>query len=264
MTRACWDELPEAIREAIYRNAGAVSSAELVNGGSAEIALVLSTESGRSFLKGVRDERRARVELRVQPFLPPLAPRLCWHAEAAGYLLMAFEYVAGRHANLSPGSPDLPKVAAALTDLSGSARPCLPVLPVEQRWAAFSDRPESLAAIVGSTLVHTDLTGENVIIGDQVKVIDWAWPSRGASWLDTGAMVARLIQAGHDPDQAEDWAATVPAWRAAPRDAVVAYAQLRAFSAKARGARIAKAWDQYLSYVKCSRFYWHRFRLPGR
>jgi hypothetical protein len=245
-----WDGLPDWVREAIRRNTGGPVHVKPAVGGSAPVALVVSTECERIFVKGVRDEPRARVELRVQPFLPPLAPRLRWHTETAGHLLMGFDYAEGRHPDLAPGSLDLAAVAAALAELGGHACRGLPVLPVEKRWAPFADDPAPLAALGGPALVHTDLTGENIILGDgRSWVVDWAWPSRGAPWLDTAAMVARLIQAGHEPAQAEEWAGSVPAWRAAPRGAIATYAQLRASVATARGAGIAGAWRRYLDWI---------------
>lgn len=238
----------------ICRKVNGVVRAEPVVGGSARVALAVATESGhRVFVKGVRDEPRARIECRVQRYLPALAPRLLWHAEVGDFLLMGFEYAEGRHSDLSPGSPDLVTMAATLAELASWECPDLPVLPVEKRWAHCADGPDSLATITGSALVHADLTAENVIIGDRPWVVDWAWPSRGAPWLDAAAMVARLIQAGHEPAEAEAWAASVPAWRAAPPAAIGAYARLRASLAAARGAPIAHAWRRYLSYLEGER-----------
>lgn len=254
MSRQHWGGLPEPIREAIRRNTNGVVRAEPVEGGSARIALAVATESGRRvFVKGVRDEPRARIECRVQRYLLALAPRLLWHTEVGDCLLMGFEFAEGRHADLSPGSPDLSTVAATLAELAEYTCPDLPVLPVGKRWASYADDSESLAAITGTTLVHTDLTAENIILGGRTWVVDWAWPSWGAPWLDTAAMVARLVQSGHEPAEAEAWAATVPAWRAASPAAIGAYARLRASVAVARGAPIAHAWRRYLSYLERER-----------
>jgi hypothetical protein len=43
-----------------------------------------------------------------------VAPRLLWHVDADGWNVLSFEHVAGRHADYSPGSPDLPKVIDAM------------------------------------------------------------------------------------------------------------------------------------------------------
>lgn len=252
MTRIRWEELPEEVRGEISRRTDGLISAEPAAGGSAEIALVLSTESaGRVFVKGTQGARN-KIELRVQSFLPDIAPRLLWHAEASGYLLLAFEYTEGRPAVLAPGSRDLPLIALALSGLSRFTCPHLPVLPVEERWAPFADDPSPLLLIGGNNLVHTDLTAENFVIGDQLRIIDWAWPSTGAAWLDTASMVARLIQAGHHPQEAEEWAETVPAWRSAPRPAVTAYAEIRAALARRNGAPIVNAWERYLTWRRAS------------
>lgn len=57
-----------------------------------------------------------------------------------------------------------------------------------------------------------DLTADNIIVGERLRAVDWAWPTLGADWLDAASLVARLIQAGHTPDQAERWAQQIPAW----------------------------------------------------
>lgn len=250
MTRIRWEDLPEDIRDVISHRTDGLISVEPATAGSTEIALVLSTKSaGHVFVKGTQGAR-AKIELRVQSFLPAIAPRLLWHAEAGGYLLMAFNYVEGRPAVLAPGSPDLPLIAAALSDLSHFTCPDLPVLPVEKRLAAFAEDPATLTLIGGNNLVHTDLTAENFIIGEQLRIIDWAWPSTGAAWLDTASMVARLIQADHHPQRAEEWARSIPAWRSAPRVAVTAYAEIRAALARTNGAPIVNAWESYLTWLR--------------
>ena len=53
-----------------------------------------------------------RNESKINPYLPAQMPRLHWQVEASGWLMLGFEYVAGRHPDLSPGSPDLSSVAA--------------------------------------------------------------------------------------------------------------------------------------------------------
>lgn len=231
MTRTRWEDLPVLVREAVVEQVGKVFSvAPAPCGAGAQIVATLHTAAGPIFLKGVRlDGPRAevrRIEYRVQPYLPQVAPRLLWHAEAAGWLLLAFEHVDGRHADLSLGSPDLPAIAELLTALSVVRCPGLPVLPVERRWAPFADGAD-LRLLRGDTLVHMDLTAENILIGDRVRVVDWAWPTLGAAWLDTAAMVVRLIQAGHTPAQAERWAQQVPVWHHAKDQALSIYLQAR-------------------------------------
>lgn len=162
----------------------------------------------------------------MQRHLPDIAPRLVWHVESDEWLVLAFEFVDGRHADLTPGSADLSLVAEVVGDLSRTVRPGLPVLPVEKRWAPFAHGSD-LALLRGETLVHTDLTAENILIGERVSVVDWAWPTLGAAWLDTALVVVRMIQAGHQPAEAEAWARGIPCWRAATDEAVSAFVGAR-------------------------------------
>lgn len=250
MTRTRWDNLPEAIKRCVYRHEGVLVAATSVQTGSAEVALVLDTQTQeRVFLKGVQGVR-ARSEVRVQPFLPPCAPRLRWHATAENLLLMAFDFAPGRPAVLSPGSDDLPKIASALHSLSQTSCPNLPVLPAEKRWEPFEQDEHSLRLIRGGYLVHTDLTADNFIIGKQVHVVDWAWPTKGAPWLDTECVVARLIQAGHSPEAADEWAQQIPARRRTSIKERIVYAEIRANLARKRGAPILDAWETYLAWLR--------------
>ncbi|WP_250280151.1 hypothetical protein [Frankia sp. Cppng1_Ct_nod] len=79
------------------------------------------------------------------------------------------------------------------------------------RWTALVSE-----AVEGDRLVHTDLHGDQFIIGADgaIHVIDWGWPAAGAGWADTAFMVIRLIEAGHSPGDAEALAATRPCWTA--------------------------------------------------
>jgi hypothetical protein len=61
---------------------------------------------------------RQHREAMINPYVQPVAPRLLWQAEEAGWNLLAFEYIpAVRHADYRPGSPDLPRVVAAMNQL---------------------------------------------------------------------------------------------------------------------------------------------------
>lgn len=145
---------------------------------------------------------------------------------AGEWLLLLFEYVDGRHAVLEPGSPDLPAVANLVSRLSQIRCPDLPVLAVGRRWAPFADGAD-LRLLQGPTLVHMDLTADNIIVGERLRVVDWAWPTLGADWLDTASLVVRLIQAGHTPEQAERWAQQIPPWHHATEAALSVFIRTR-------------------------------------
>lgn len=225
--RVDWRELPDPVRRAVEARTGPVASAVPVAAGTTSpVAVHLRTAGGDLFVKGVRagDEQavwRCRNEERLGPLLPGVAPPVRWLVETAGWVLLGVDWLLGRPANLAPGSPDLPLVAAAVQRVAELGTPCPGRwLPLAQRWRA------DLAD--GDTLVHTDLAADNILItGDGPRIIDWAWPARGPAWADTAMLIPRLIRAGHTPAEAERWAAAVPAWRDANPGEVTAFAQAR-------------------------------------
>ena len=132
----------------------------------------------------------------------------------------------GRNADFSPGSSDLPLVVAALRELAAVPCPDQPLKTIQQRLAEHSDRPYLFA---GEALLHTDIAPHNVLIdaetGGKAHLVDWAWPTRGAAWVDPAVWIIRLIDAGNPPSEAENWAAKLPQWRDAPPSAVMAFAE---------------------------------------
>jgi hypothetical protein len=80
----------------------------------------------------------------------------------------------------------------------------------------------------GDHLLHTEWSPGNVVINDGAQLVDWAWPPRGAGWIDPACWVVRLVASGHSPPSAENWAAQTPAWHSAPRDALDEFARVQA------------------------------------
>ncbi|MER5354610.1 phosphotransferase [Kitasatospora sp. NPDC002551] len=253
-----WKHLPDALRIGIEGLTGAVTAAVPPAGGTvSDFAATLETAGGPVFCKAVREDNPKawmhRLESVVNPVLPPgIAPRLLWKVEAGGWFALGFEHAPGKHADLSPGSADLPLVARTLEELAGALTPPPPLraFSLADRWSGqdfWHDlgsrhrerldpwtvaRLETLVLaeraapelIDGRTLVHTDLTGPNLLVdGETVRVVDWAFPAPGAAWADTAYMVVRLIGAGHSPERAERWAESVSLWRAAPDRSVTAF-----------------------------------------
>lgn len=258
MVRRTWAQLPHRVRAEIERHCGAVLGASAAPAGrNSEFSATLRVAGGDSvFVKGITTDnpgsRAHRHEAYVNPWLPDLAPRLLWTVEAEGWLLLGFERVDGAHADLSPGSPDLPLLAGAAATLADALTPCpaehAPELAVQwDRLAAWRrlrrDPPadlhpwscanldrfvdwerRSVAAVDGPSLAHTDLHSLNLVVGRRLRVVDWAWSRRAAPWLDTGFVVLRLIEAGHSPVDAERWAAELDVWTGAPDEARTAFA----------------------------------------
>jgi hypothetical protein len=253
MANADWSDLPLRLRQRVREHLGTLGAATPGPPGSAaQLTATLETASGKVFVKGVRlDHPRAdlgRIELKVQHWLPHVAPRLCWQLEDDQWLLMFFEHVSGRHADLGFGSADLPLIAATLTDMSNVHQPDLPVLPIEQRWARFGST-EDLERLRGDVLVHCDLTAANILVDDRIRVVDWAWPTLGAAWLDTAFLVTRLIQAGHQPVAAEHWAQQIPAWATATNEAIAVFiAARRALGERHGRDQIIDAVDRWAAF----------------
>lgn len=204
---ATWTELPETVRVAVTHRAGHVTHAENVSGGQQnDLAVALTTRTGRVFLKGVhgvsRRMRMLRNETRCADLAAGIAPPVLFTEDVDGWLVVGFEYLTGRPADLTPGSPDLPLVAATVEKIS--TQPATGLRPLRDRWnvdwwgrlaeehpAAVDDwdctemsrwaqaAPE-LAS--GDQLAHTDLHQDQFIIDPhgRVHVIDWAFPGAAA------------------------------------------------------------------------------------
>jgi hypothetical protein len=221
LPRFPWHDLPPGVLVAVESRTGPILSVRPVDTGViSDVAAVLETSSGLVFCKGAASGNPMgwmhRNEARINPYLPPRMPRLQWQVESDEWFLLGFDHVYGRHPDLSPGSPDLPAVAATLSEMATTLTPC-PAVKVQAASARWADwiPPD---VVDGNTLVHTDVTPFNFLVnGDGVTVVDWSMPCRGATWIDAALMVVRLIRAGHRPEQAEAWADQIPAWsRAAP------------------------------------------------
>jgi hypothetical protein len=230
-TRIMFENLPRAVIAAIERRSGRVIKNEPVSQGlNSEIAARVFTESGSFFVKGLQaNHKRVWTQHReadVNPFLYGIAPRLRWKIEEGGWVLLGFEILSGHHADYSPESPDLPKVVDLLSRLGEVEIPPVELRRAEQRLATYATAPTDLEYFVGASLLHTDLNDHNVIVSDRAYLVDWAWATSGAEWLDAAYWVVWLSAAGnHHPESAEYWASKIPAWHKAPAKGITAFAQ---------------------------------------
>jgi thiamine kinase-like enzyme len=65
----------------------------------------------------------------------------------------------------------------------------------------------------GDTLIHTDLNAANLIVTPSgLRIVDWAFTTKAAAWVELAMLVQWLIGSGHSPEQAEEWLARFPAW----------------------------------------------------
>lgn len=235
--RRDWADLPEALRNAIEQRIGPVGSVQPASvGRSADFTSTLRTAQGRTFVKAAQRStvqdgpqvRSLRREVTLAPYMSEFAPRLLWHFQAGEWLALGFEYVEGRHADYSPGSPDLDLVAKTVQRvLQSFPCPAAVEMKVERRWEALTD---DVSPIAGDSLLHTDLNPANLLLtpDGRVRVVDRGFASRGAPWVEMGQIIPWLIRAGHSSAGAEEWAEQFPAWSSADPGAIDLYARVSA------------------------------------
>jgi hypothetical protein len=264
-SRIDWDDVAADVRAAIESQTGPVLKAETAaEGRNSEIAAFVHTATGRVFVKGLRTDQRGaqtqQMEAMINPYVAPIAPRLLWQIHTGPWHMLGFDYIDGRHADFSPGSPDLPKVIHAMRKLADIPCPDLPLKRAEQRWAPYTDDPSAPDLLRGDSLLHTDYNPLNILIGDTAHIIDWAWPTRGAAWIDPACLVLRLMATGHSPSEAEAWAQQVPSWSTGSQRAINTFAAANAAlwaeivkddpqPWKRRIAAVARQWLQYRQSV---------------
>lgn len=227
---------------------------EIAQGATSDLSSVLRVSDGPDvFLKGVRGisvrMRWLRNEITAGAIAAGIAPAVRFHVDVDDWLLVGFEHLKGRTASLAPRSPDLRAIAEVVGTLSTIPAPGL--RPLRDRWTLTNawnrladTHPEIVhgwdvarmahhAALItglidGSCLLHTDMHGEQFLIDESgaARVIDWAFPARGAAWVDSAFLALRLIEAGHLPKDAERWVLRLPGF-----SNVDAEATLNAFSA---------------------------------
>jgi hypothetical protein len=238
LSRLDFLDLPAPVRRAITTQTGTVRSDRTVHAGrNSAVASILDTEQGQVFVKGVPlgDARVAghRREAAISPYVPHSCPRLLWSVEAAGWSLLGYEAIDGRHADYTRGV-DLRRVMDALDELSHQTAPTgLDLKTAEQRWGSYADEGEA-ERFAGPALLHTDLRPENVILADgRACLIDWAWPTRGAAWIEPYLWALHIVAAGQSPAAAVSWARQLWSWRDADPSALCAF-----------GAAVARRWHE--------------------
>jgi hypothetical protein len=253
-----WTSVPDAVRRGIAsRLGGHVEDADSQSGGftpGLAVRLRISGRSGRKdrvFVKAAPADHpvansyrsEAAVAVRLPAGVP--RPRLRWHGEVAGWVVLCYDDVDGRHADFTPPGTDMPAVIAAVSTAQIPA-PGLPDAVTDMvgwlhGWEAIaSGSPTGLglweAAHLdrlvtaerawmpyarGTTVVHGDLRPDNIlIISDGAVLVDWTHALAGEPWIDLATLIPQLIIAGHRPEDAERHFASLPAWRAAPPDGV--------------------------------------------
>ncbi|MEU5882868.1 phosphotransferase [Spirillospora sp. NPDC047279] len=221
--RTDWNDLPKKLHAAIEAQAGTVRDVVPASTGNhADIASTLDTGNGQVFVKAARkladrdgpEVMSLRREAAVNPAVAEFAPRLRWTAETEDWLALGFDHITGRRADYSPASPDLDVLAKTIHAIQNITCPDVPMLSAQRRWQKYTDNP---AMFAGDALLHTDLNQDNLIITDDGRafVVDWAFVTRGAPWLELMTLIPWLIGAGHHPQHADQWISQFPAWTTA-------------------------------------------------
>jgi hypothetical protein len=224
-----WAELPEALRVAIEQHTGEfIGGRQLGTGHNCLIGMRLHAANGVYFLKGFRSDkvpavRTQQFERAVAPLVSGISPALAFSMDIAGWNVLGFHFLDGyRHADLAPGSRDLDHIANTLRALALIKVPdTLDVRRASQRYANYAGGDGS--PFGGMVLCHTDLHKHNILVAEgepMAKLVDWAWPTTGADWIDAACVILQLISEGHTPKQAEAWGEQIAPFRRAPDDHV--------------------------------------------
>ena len=236
--RLDWQFLPPHVRAVVAERCGSpvVAAASQDAGFTPGFASVLTCEDGsRHFVKAasVKAQRTVaesyREEARKLGALPAgaPAPRLLWTHED-DWVVLGLEYVESRQPQRPWRVEDLDACLDMLTAMAGALTPAPEELRLDDvatelaAWPSYWDhmrttyrdlahRQEAAAlaarfaeVTVGTTVVHTDVRDDNLLLtGDgRVLLCDWNWPARGAAWLDTVFLLIGPRGDGLDVDAA--------------------------------------------------------------
>jgi hypothetical protein len=222
--RIAWDDLPGPLKQAIEARTGRIAGVRIATAGqNSPLAAIIDTADGTLFAKGMPSGHRRVItqvrEAAVAPLVKEISPALLWQFDEAGWNVLGYENVEGRHADYTPGSGDLDRMVHLMDALSAIKVPDDSGLfkRTEDRWAPYVDDPAAASVFAGPVLAHSDWTPDNVLVSpSRAWLIDWAWPTLGAAWTDPACWILRLMASGgHTAPQAEQQASRLPAFQAA-------------------------------------------------
>jgi hypothetical protein len=202
--RIAWDDLPGPLKQAIEARTGPITGVRIASAGqNSPLAAIIDARDGKVFAKGLPSAHRRVItqvrEAAVAPLVRDISPALLWHFDEAGWNVLGYQYAPGRHADYSPGSPDLDRLVQLMETLGAIKVPDdpWPFKRAEDRWKPYLDDPETAAVFAGPVLTHSDWTPDNVLVSEhRVWLIDWAWPTLGVAWTDPACWVLRLMASG--------------------------------------------------------------------
>ncbi len=230
--------MDDEVAALVAKHTGAVREASPVGAGyRADLTVDVRAEGGRFFVKAFREDNPDAAdprEVSLNPFLRGIGPVLVGYERTSAWMVLVYEHVQGRAADLSPGSPDVPRVVEAVAGIGSIA------LPEEGPWPhrAWTNvaSAEEVALLDGSCLLHSDINPDNVLIGSRAWVVDWSAPTRGGAAVNLGELVTQLIAAGHAPGDAEQAVLGCEAWSAAEPGVLDTLARVL--------ARMHRRWEQ--------------------
>jgi hypothetical protein len=216
-----WHFLPPHVRELIEGRCGSpvVDAASQGSGFTPGFASVLTCADGsRHFVKAAAAKGQRmfahsyREEARKLASLPSSvpAPRLLWSYDE-DWVVLGLEYVEAANPQRPWPADELDACLDALEETADLLTPPPPGLDEERIVDDFAAMPghwghlretrpglphlDEAAELArgfldvcdGSTLVHTDVRDDNVLIRGDGKALfcDWNWPAVGAAWIDT-------------------------------------------------------------------------------
>lgn len=221
-------------------------------GSMSDLTAILEAESGRFFVKAVRNRPGGRRDSLVREglinaFVSAITPKLRWEAEDDEWCVLGFEHVDGLHADFSPGSRDLPAVVALLNGIANLRTPEVALKWPETRWERFAS-PEEATLLRGEALLHTDIQPNNFLLGEDGSwLVDWAWPTTGAGLIDPACLAVQLIATGHTPTSAESWASRCVAWQKADPAAIDAFAAANLRMLRSFAERFPAKWRKAMA-----------------
>lgn len=227
------DKIPPTVLDMIEARSGRVLQAHTVTGGpNRAITARVHTDVQTLFVKAL-PAGHPRVwtqswEAAINPYVHGIAPQLVWQANDTAWHVLGYAHIEARHANWKPGTEDVEPTLDVMEELAGRPLPPVEVKRMTDRIRTYAESDE-LHLFDGSALLHTRWNPENVLVRDSgARLVDWAWVSLGAAWIDPALWVLRLIAAGHDPEQAEFAACGHEAWRHASYEALWAFSRAQA------------------------------------
>ena len=224
--------LPAALLALIREHTGRVNSVTPTSGHSSAHTALITADNERCWIKAVPNRPGGRRESLIREGLinphVPVSPGLSWQAENDTWVALGFEVIHGRPADFAPTSPDLPTVIDLVRRAGEISLPPVAHDWPETRFNQYAATSDEADLFTGEALLFTDFNPQNFIIGDrQAWMVDWAWPTHGAAFIDPACLIVQLIAAGHTPAAAEEWAFRLPAWRQADPRAVDAFARAK-------------------------------------